>query len=70
MNAVVHAAAIPDPTHNPPATVFQNNLMATFNVLEAAVRLGGIAVREHLERDGAGVLLPGASLPAGLRARR
>jgi nucleoside-diphosphate-sugar epimerase len=40
MNAVVHAAAIPDPTHNPPATVFQNNLMATFNVLEAAVRQG------------------------------
>ena len=40
MDAVVHAAAIPDPTHNPPATVFQNNLMATFNVLEAAVRSG------------------------------
>ncbi|HVQ31434.1 MAG TPA: NAD(P)-dependent oxidoreductase [Vicinamibacteria bacterium] len=38
MEAVVHAAAIPDPTHNPPATVFQNNLMATFNVVEAAVR--------------------------------
>jgi UDP-glucose 4-epimerase len=40
MDAVVHAAAIPDPTHNPPATVFQNNLMSTFNVLEAAVRFG------------------------------
>ena len=40
MDAVVHAAAIPDPTHNPPATVFQNNLMATFNVVEAAVRSG------------------------------
>ena len=40
MNAVVHAAAIPDPTHNPPASVFQNNLIATFNVLEAAVRFG------------------------------
>jgi nucleoside-diphosphate-sugar epimerase len=40
MEAVVHAAAIPDPTHNPPATVFQNNLMATFNVTEAAVRFG------------------------------
>src|SRR5689334_20697910 len=40
MEAVVHAAAIPDPTHNTPATVFQNNIMATFNVLEAAVRLG------------------------------
>lgn len=40
MDAVVHAAAIPDPTHNPPAVVFQNNLMATFNVVEAAVRFG------------------------------
>lgn len=40
MDAVVHAAAIPEPTHNPPATVFQNNLMATFNTLEAAVRFG------------------------------
>lgn len=40
MDAVVHAAAIPDPTHDPAATVFQNNLSATFNVLEAAVRFG------------------------------
>lgn len=40
MDAVVHAAAIPEPSHNPPATVFQNNLMATFNTLEAAVRFG------------------------------
>jgi nucleoside-diphosphate-sugar epimerase len=40
MNAVIHAAAIPDPTHNTPATVFQNNIMSTFNVIEAAVRFG------------------------------
>ncbi len=39
-DAVVHAAAIPDPTSNPPHAVLQNNLMATFNTLEAAVRLG------------------------------
>ena len=39
-DAVIHAAAIPDPSHHPPATVFENNLMATFNTLEAAVRLG------------------------------
>ncbi|MBF8194373.1 NAD(P)-dependent oxidoreductase [Nonomuraea sp. K274] len=38
--AVVHAAAIPDPTSNPPHVVFQNNLMATFNMIEAAVRMG------------------------------
>ena len=39
-DAVVHAAAIPEPTQNTPHTVFQNNLMATFNTLEAAVRWG------------------------------
>src|SRR5215218_5578799 len=38
--AVVHAAAIPEPTHNPPHVVFQNNLMGVFNVLEAAIRFG------------------------------
>src|SRR4051812_30772369 len=38
--AVIHAAAIPEPTRNPPHTVFQNNLMATFNLIEACVRLG------------------------------
>jgi UDP-glucose 4-epimerase len=37
-DAVVHAAAIPEPTGNPPHVVFQNNLMATFNAIEAAVR--------------------------------
>jgi len=39
-DAVIHAAAIPDPQHNAPHVVFQNNLMATFNAIEAAVRLG------------------------------
>ena len=38
--AVVHAAAIPEPTHNPPHVVFRTNLMATFNAVEAAVRHG------------------------------
>jgi UDP-glucose 4-epimerase len=38
--AVVHAAAIPEPTRNPPHVVFRNNLMATFNTLEAAIRFG------------------------------
>ncbi|MEV0158895.1 nucleoside-diphosphate-sugar epimerase [Nonomuraea fuscirosea] len=38
--AVVHAAAIPDPTSNPAHVVFQNNLMSTFNMIEAAVRFG------------------------------
>jgi UDP-glucose 4-epimerase len=40
VEAVVHAAAIPEPTRNPPHVVFHNNLMAVFNVLEAAIRLG------------------------------
>ena len=39
-DAVIHAAALPDPEHNAPHTVFQNNLMAAFNTLEAAVRFG------------------------------
>src|SRR5687768_16320928 len=38
--AVVHAAALPDPLHEPPHVVFSNNLVGTFNQLEAAVRLG------------------------------
>jgi UDP-glucose 4-epimerase len=39
-DAVVHAAALPDPLHDPPHVVFRTNLMSTFNVLEAAVRAG------------------------------
>jgi nucleoside-diphosphate-sugar epimerase len=38
--AVIQAAAIPDPLHDPPHVVFQNNVMSVFNVLEAAVRFG------------------------------
>jgi UDP-glucose 4-epimerase len=37
-DAVIHGAAIPEPTGNPPHVVFHNNLMGTFNLLEAAVR--------------------------------
>jgi UDP-glucose 4-epimerase len=36
-DAVVHTAAIPQPVHNAPHVVFGNNLLATFNVLEAAI---------------------------------
>jgi nucleoside-diphosphate-sugar epimerase len=39
-DAVIHAAAIPDPSHHPQHQVFSNNLMATFNMLEAAIRMG------------------------------
>jgi nucleoside-diphosphate-sugar epimerase len=39
-DVVIHCAALPEPTRNVPSTVFRNNLMATFNVAEAAVRMG------------------------------
>ncbi|WP_411699865.1 NAD-dependent epimerase/dehydratase family protein [Conyzicola sp.] len=39
-DAVVHVAAIPQPTGNPPHVVFQTNLMSTFNLIEASVRFG------------------------------
>jgi UDP-glucose 4-epimerase len=39
-DAVIHAAAIPEPTRNSAHVVFQNNLMSTFNAIEAAVRWG------------------------------
>jgi nucleoside-diphosphate-sugar epimerase len=39
-DAVVHTAAIPQPTGNPPHVVLQTNLMSTFNLVEAAVKFG------------------------------
>jgi len=39
-DAVVHLAAIPVPYTYPNEVVFQNNVMATYNVLEAAAGLG------------------------------
>src|SRR5262249_29289035 len=39
-DAAIHCAALPEPTQNVPSTVFRNNLMATFNVVEACVRMG------------------------------
>jgi nucleoside-diphosphate-sugar epimerase len=39
-DAVIHAAALPEPTRNPPQAVFHNNLMGVFNTLEAAIRFG------------------------------
>lgn len=40
VDAVVHMAAIPSPRRDPPEVVFRNNVMSTFNVLEAATLLG------------------------------
>src|SRR5438552_7535748 len=39
-SVVVHTAAIPQPVHNPPYVVFSNNILSTFNVLEAAIAAG------------------------------
>lgn len=39
-DAVVHAAAIPEPTRDVPHRVFANNILSTFNVIEASVRWG------------------------------
>jgi UDP-glucose 4-epimerase len=39
-DAVIHAAAIPAPGQHPPHVVFHNNLMSTYNAIEAAVRWG------------------------------
>lgn len=51
--AVVHAAAIPEPGHHPPHTVYENNVMATFNVVEACVQAG---VRRLVNISSVGVL--------------
>jgi UDP-glucose 4-epimerase len=40
VDVIVHAAAIPTPQFHPAHVVFANNLMATFNLVEAAVRSG------------------------------
>src|SRR2546421_2579334 len=39
--AVVHAGALPAPRPHAPHGVVGNNIMATFNLVEACVRLGG-----------------------------
>jgi UDP-glucose 4-epimerase len=40
VEAVVHAAAIPEPTQNVAHEVFGNNILSTFNVVEACLRAG------------------------------
>ncbi|MEC5189786.1 MULTISPECIES: NAD-dependent epimerase/dehydratase family protein [unclassified Arthrobacter] len=39
-DAVVHLAAIPAPGHAPDAATFENNMLATYNVFQAARRAG------------------------------
>ncbi|HEX8094422.1 NAD-dependent epimerase/dehydratase family protein [Jatrophihabitans sp.] len=40
MDAVLHCAAIPEPSQDIAHAVFANNLLAVFNVIEACVRFG------------------------------
>ena len=40
VDAIVHLAAIPNPIGREPKVVFENNIMTTFNVVEAAVKAG------------------------------
>lgn len=51
--AVVHAAAIPQPGQHPADVVLRNNLMATFNVIEACI---GSGVRRLVNISSVGVL--------------
>jgi UDP-glucose 4-epimerase len=39
-DAVVHTAAIPQPVKHPPHVVFENNMLSTFDMLEAAIVAG------------------------------
>ena len=57
-DVVIHCAALPEPTRNTPETVFRNNLMATFNALEAAVRFDALRF-VHLSSE----TVPGFSFP-------
>ena len=67
--AVVHTAAIPEPTNNPPHVVFQNNLMATFNTLEAAIRFGVSRFVNISSETVPGFFFPERPVPSRLRAR-
>jgi UDP-glucose 4-epimerase len=57
-DGVVHAAAIASPSHNPPHVIFENNLMATYHVIEASER-AGVRRMVHLSSE----TVPGFSYP-------
>jgi nucleoside-diphosphate-sugar epimerase len=57
-DAVIHAAAIAGPKHNPPHVIFENNIVATYNALEAAER-SGVRRFVHLSSE----TVPGFSYP-------
>ena len=57
-DAVIHTAAIASPKYNPGHVIFQNNLEATYNTLEAAER-AGVRRFVHLSSE----TVPGFSYP-------
>ena len=60
----------PRAARNPPHTVFRNNLMATFNVIEAAVRFGVPRFVNVSSETVPGFFFPERAVPARLRADR
>ena len=42
VDAVVHMAAIPAPGREPNNVIFENNMLSTYNIFEAARRLEGV----------------------------
>ena len=68
-DAVIHAAALPEPTHNPPHVVFQQQPHGDVQRARGGGALRRPALRQRLERDGPGLLLHRAPVPARLRCR-
>src|SRR2546429_8391583 len=64
--AVVHAGALPAPGRHAPHVVFGNNLMATFNVVEACVAGGGRRAGHHSHQDVAAGRFAGGACPPGV----
>ena len=69
-DVVIHCAALPEPTRNAPHKVFANNLMATFNVVEACVRMGADRIVNVSSETVAGMAFAERPLPRTLRADR
>jgi UDP-glucose 4-epimerase len=67
IDAVIHAAAIPDPSHTAPHVVFQNNIMSTFHVIEACVRLGITRLVNLSSETVPGLHFPQFSYPKGTK---
>ncbi len=72
VDAVVHFAAVPRVLINPDNETFRVNVMGTYNVIEAAMKLGIRKVIDRVERDDLRRLLRGGrqGLPRSSRSRK